>query len=176
MPRRFFRKFAFKRHHVSKQWFMTPFRHLLHDQRIWGIRRRTVIPAFTLGVFISWLPFPGHMLTAALVALALRINIPVAAAAVWISNPVTVFVMYPAAYQLGRIILNAPERPFSFEFSLDWLTHSFVTIWEPLLLGCVILGSASAVVGYVVLDILWRASITDYKTRKRNRRRDRQID
>ena len=39
MPRRFFRKFAFKRHHMSEQWFMSPFRHLLHDHRLWGIRR-----------------------------------------------------------------------------------------------------------------------------------------
>ena len=55
MPRRFFRKFAFKRHHVSEQWFMTPFRHLLHDHNLWGIRRRTVVPAFAIGLFIAFI-------------------------------------------------------------------------------------------------------------------------
>ncbi len=166
----------FKRDRVSSQWFMTPFRHLLHDHRLWAIRRRNVVPAFALGVFIAWLPFPGHMLAAALLALVLRINIPVAAAAVWVSNPVTMFVMFPAAYQLGRAILNSAELPFSFEFSIDWVTHTFVTIWQPMLLGCLILAAVSAVLSYLILDVFWRSSIADYKTTRRNRRRDPNID
>lgn len=170
MPRRFFRKFAFKRHHVSEQWFMTPFRHLLQDHRLWGIRRRTVVPAVALGLFVAFLPFPGHTLIAALLALALHVNIPVAAVATWVSNPVTIFVMYPAAYQLGRAILGIPAVDFSFELSIDWVTHTFVTIWQPMLLGCLLLGSALALLGYVVLDLIWRTSIADYKTRKRRNR------
>jgi len=176
MPRRFFRKFAFKRDRVSKQWFMTPFRHLLHDHRLWTIRRRTVVPAFVLGLFIAWLPFPGHMLAAALLALLLRINIPVAVAAVWVSNPLTVGPMFYFAYRLGRMILEVPEQAFSFEFSIDWVTHTFVTIWQPMLLGCVLLGTVSAMLGYIVLDLFWRSSIADYKTTKRNNRRDGRAD
>ncbi len=152
---------------------MTPFRHLLHDHRLWGIRRRTVVPAFALGLFIAFMPFPGHTLTGALLALAFRINIPVAALATWVSNPITMFVMYLGAYQLGSAILDTPEREFAFEMSIDWVTHTFVTIWQPMLLGCVILGAALALVGYIALDLLWRSSIADYKTRKRNNRRDR---
>jgi uncharacterized protein (DUF2062 family) len=175
MPRRFFRKFAFKRHHLSEQWFMSPFRHLLNDHRLWGIRRRNVVPAFAVGVFIAFMPFPGHTLAGALLALAFRINIPVAALATWISNPVTVFVMYPAAYQLGRTLLDAPDRKVSFALSWEWVTHTFVTIWQPMILGCLIMGTAAAVVGYVTLDWLWRSSIVNYKTRKRKDRKDRQI-
>ncbi len=174
MPRRFFRKFAFKRHHLSEQWFMTPFRHLLHDHRLWGIRRQTVVPAFAMGLFIAFMPFPGHTLTGALLALAFKINIPVAALATWVSNPLTIFVMYPAAYQLGRAVLDTPVRDISFALSLDWVTHTFITIWQPMLLGCVMMGTAAAVVGYVTLDFFWRSSILDYKTRKRNRRHNRQ--
>ena len=175
MPRRFFRKFAFKRHHVSDQWFMSPFRHLLHDHRLWGIRRRNVVPAFAIGLFIAFMPFPGHTLTGALLALAFRVNIPVAALATWVSNPVTMFIMYPAAYQLGRKLLDAPVREVSFAVSWEWVTHTFVTIWQPMLLGCFILGAAAAIVGYVSLDLLWRSSIVDYKTRKRKIRKDRQL-
>ncbi len=174
MPRRFFRKFAFKRHHVSDQWFMSPFRHLLHDHRLWGIRRRNVVPAFAIGLFIAFMPFPGHTLTGALLALAFRVNIPVAALSTWVSNPVTMFIMYPAAYQLGRKLLDAPIREVSFAMSWEWVTHTFVTIWQPMLLGCFILGAAAAIVGYVSLDLLWRSSIINYKTRKRKIREDRQ--
>lgn len=176
MPRRFFRKFAFKRHQLSNQWFMAPFRHLSHDQRIWGISRRAVVPAFALGLFVSWLPFPSHMLAAALTALAFRINIPVATAVVWVSNPLTMAPMYYFAYQVGLTVLGTPARDFSFEISLDWLTNTFVTIWQPLLLGCLILGAATAVIGYVVLDVVWRSSIANYKTAKRRNRSDRRRD
>ena len=178
MPRRVFKKFAFKRSHIAKQWFMSPFRHMLHDPRLWGIRRRWVVPAFAIGAFVAFMPFPGHTLMAALLALALRVNIPVAAVSTWISNPATMIVMYPAAYQLGRTLLDTPPREVAFEISWEWVTHTFVSIWQPMLLGCVLLGMAAAIVGYVTLDILWRLSLADYKNRKRDDRtsRDSQRD
>jgi hypothetical protein len=174
MPRRFFRKFAFKRQQLSELWFMTPFRHLLHDHRLWGIRRRTVVPAFAIGVFIAFLPTPGHTLKGALLALAFRVNIPVAALATWVSNPVTMGPMYYFAYRLGRYLLGTPLQEFQFEMSWDWVTHTFLTIWQPMLLGCFILGVLAAVTSYITLDLFWRSSIADYKTRKRNSRRDRE--
>jgi uncharacterized protein (DUF2062 family) len=172
MPRRIFKKFAFKRHDVAEQWFMTPFRHLLHDPRLWGVQRRRVVPAFALGLFIAFMPFPGHTLMAVLLALAMRINIPVAAVSTWVSNPATMGPMYYLAYKLGSLLLDSDEKPFGFEMSFDWVTHTFVTIWQPMLLGCVLLGAATAVTGYVTLNLLWRISVANYKARKRKRRRD----
>tara|TARA_R110002096_G_scaffold163266_4_gene330691 strand:- start:1533 stop:2060 length:528 start_codon:yes stop_codon:yes gene_type:complete len=174
MPRRFFRKFSFKRNSVSEQWFMSPFRHLLHDQRLWGIRRRTVVPAFSLGLFISFLPTPGHTLMGALAALGLRVNIPIAALSTWVSNPVTMGPMYYFAYRLGRRLLNTPLREFQFELSWEWVAHTFVTIWQPMLLGCVILGVITAALGFIALDLFWRLSIAEYKSRKQKIRRDQQ--
>jgi len=170
MPRRFFRKFAFKRHELSEKWFLAPFRHLLHDHRLWGIRRKTVVPAFSLGLFIAFLPFPGHVLMAVLVAVPLRINIPVAALSTFACNPLTVYPMYFFAYQLGALLLGVAEQPFQFEFSYDWVVNTFVTIWQPLLLGCFLLGIVAALVGHVGLDVLWRTSIGNYKERKRGGR------
>lgn len=170
MPRVFFRKFAFKRHWLSKQWFMAPFRRLLNDHRLWGIRRKTVVPAFSMGLFIAFLPFPGHILTAALAAVPLRINIPVATLSTFACNPLTVGPMYFFAYHLGALLLDVPEQPFAFAFSMRWITETFVNIWQPLLLGCVLLGVTAALIGYIVLDWLWRSSITDYKARKRGER------
>lgn len=149
---------------------MSPFRHLLHDHRLWGIRRKTVVPAFSLGLAISFAPFPGHMLQAALLALALRVNIPVAALATFASNPVTMGPMYYAAYRLGTALLALEPGPFSFELSWEWVQTVFVTIWLPLTLGCLMLGAIAAVIGYIVLDALWRYSIHDYKSRKRRER------
>lgn len=152
---------------------MTPFRHLLHDPRLWGVRRRWAVPAFALGLFIAWLPFPGHTVTAILLALLLRVNIPIAAVSTWISNPATMGPMYFLAYKLGHYLLGAEPGEFGFEMSFDWVAHTFVTIWQPMLLGCVLLGGATALVGYTVVDTLWRMSLKDYKMRKRAGRRDR---
>ncbi len=176
MPRRFFRKFAVKQEFLRRQWWLAPFASLLHDPNLWGIRRRTVVPAFALGLFVSYLPFPGHMLIAALLALMFRVNIPVAAAAVWTSNPITMGPMYFAAYELGQRLLGEEKKPFKFEMTFDWLINGFIAIWQPLILGCLILGLALAFLGYIFLDLAWRASISDYLTERRNRRRQRRTD
>ena len=171
MPRRFFRKFAIKRHELSQKWFMTPFRHMLHDHRLWGIRRKTVVPAFSLGLFIAFAPLPGHFLIAALGALVLRINIPVAALTTFVTNPVTVYPLFRFAYIVGAMLLGIEPGPFAFDLSFNWVTHTFASVWQPLLLGCALLGTISALTGYIALDVLWRYSLHDYKAKKRNNRR-----
>lgn len=176
MPRRFFRRFRVKRELFRGRWYFAPFDHLLHDPRLWSIRRRTVVPAVSLGLFVAFMPIPGHPLIAALGALALRINIAVAAVTTFVSNPLTVGPMFFFAYRLGRKLLDLEPRPFRFELSLDWLSGQFLTMWQPLLLGCVLLGSLAALVGYVVLDLLWRASISDYVAARRRRRQLRESE
>ena len=172
MPRRFFRKFALKRHEFGERWFLAPFRHLMHDHRLWGVRRKNVVPAVALGAFIAFIPFPGHPVWASFAALALRVNIPIAALTTFISNPLTMGPMYYFAYQLGALLLGVPEKPFAMEMSFDWVTHTFVNIWQPMLLGSVLLGLTAAIVGYVTLDVLWRMSLAKYKERKRRDRQD----
>jgi uncharacterized protein (DUF2062 family) len=90
----------------------------------------------------------------------------------FVSNPLTMYPMYYAAYRLGRGLLDTPPIAFDFQPTIDWLTEKFVTIWQPLMLGCLLLGLSCAVIGYVVLDLLWRASLRDYQLRKRSRRDD----
>ncbi len=159
-----------KRDVARTQWYLAPFDHLLHDPNLWGIRRRTVVPAFSLGIFVAMLPFPGHMVTAALLALALRINIPVAAVSTWVINPLIMGPLYYLAYELGNILLRRTPGPFEFELSFEWLIGGFVQVWQPLLLGCLLLGAILSLVGFVALDLLWRASIWDYLRRRRERR------
>ena len=170
MPRRFFRKFRLKRQQLGDSWFLAPFSHLLHDTRLWGIRRRTVVPALALGLFIAFMPFPGHMPMAALLALAFRINIPVAVVATFVSNPLTLYPMYFFAHEVGENLLDLQHQAIDFELSVTWVTHTLVQIWQPMMLGCLLLGTATAVIGYVVVDLLWRLSVHDYKTRKRGER------
>lgn len=170
MPRRFFRKFTIKRQSLAESRLFAPFHNLLHDPRLWGIRRRTVVPAFALGLFVAFQPFPGHPLYAALLALLLRLNIPIAIVTTFVSNPLTMGPMYYSTYRLGRWMLDEPLVPFEFELSLDWVSQKFVMIWQPMIAGSLLTGAAVALVAYIVVDFLWRSSVWDYKTRKRRER------
>ena len=176
MPRRFFRKFAFKRDHMHSQWYMAPFRHLLNDHRLWAIRRRNVVPAFALGIYIGFLPFPGHMIIAALLALTFRVHIPVAVISTLPINPLTMGPVYFMCYKFGLLLLGYPPQPFEFELSLAWLGNQFLIIWQPLLLGCILIGAVSSIVAFITLDMLWRASIADYLAKRRAKKRRAEID
>ena len=152
---------------------MTPFRHLLHDHKLWGIRRKTVVPAVAWGLFVAFLPIPGHVLVAVLGSLWIRCNIPVAALSTFVVNPVTIGPIYLFGYLVGTKLLGITPEPFAIELSMEWLTGTFVSVWQPLLLGCVLVGATVALIGYVMLDVFWRFSLADYKTRKRNDRNRR---
>ena len=171
MPKRFFRKLSLNRQHVHDQWYMRPFRHLLQDNRLFAIRRRTVVPAFAIGIFVGFMPWPGHIIMSALLAVAFRVNIPVAVVTSFFSNPLTMPPLYYSCYLVGNWVLGREELPFEFELSFKWITTQLNTIWEPLLLGCVLTGAFAALVGFVVLDIIWRRSIADYLARRRARRK-----
>ena len=131
-----------------------------------------MVPAVAVGLFVAFMPVLGHTAIAILVALWLRVNIPVAAVSTWVSNPATMFPMYYLEYRLGSALLGWELQPFDFEPTLDWLTHSLINIWQPMLLGSVLLGATAAITGYIMLDILWRASLANYKSRKKSGRKN----
>ena len=170
MPRRFFRKFAFKRHKVSQQWYLSPVRHLLHDPASWGIRRKTVVPGFSLGLFVAFIPIPAHTLLGILLALILRINIPATIIGTLLMNPLTIYPMFRLAYRVGSFLLGLQPQAFEPALSVEWLTHGFLNVWQPLLLGCFLCGALTSLIGYIGLDLLWRASIADYVEKRRRRR------
>lgn len=58
---------------------------------------------------------------------------------------------------------------FNFALSLDWLTTELAEVWQPFLLGCFLLGSASALVGYAAIRLYWRYLVVQ-RLQKRRRR------
>ena len=170
MPRRFFRKFGFKRHKISQKWYLSPVRHLLNNPAYWGIRRKTVVPGFSLGLFIAFTPVPAHTLLAVLMALVLRVNIPATIIGTLLMNPLTLVPMFLLAYHVGLFILGFEPQPFEPQLSLEWFTHGFINVWQPLLLGCILCGALASLLGFIGLDLLWRASLADYLAARRRRK------
>ena len=168
MPRRLFKPLSRQRHVWKERWFLRPARLLLENTAYWSLNRRNVTSAFALGLFLAFVPLPIHVILAAALALLLRLNIPAAVAGTLIVNPLTAVPLYIMAYWIGRLMLSEPPRPFHFEFSLHWLGTGLVPIWKPFLLGCLTMGTVTAIVGYVLLAGIWHISLVlKYHRRKR---------
>ncbi len=174
MPRRFFRQFTPKRGELKSRWYLRPFRGALADPGLVSVQRRRVVPAIGIGVFCAWIPLPLQFIAASLTAIGVRANVAVAALATLVTNPVTFGPMFYLAFRVGQTILGEPERPFSFEFSWRWFSAEFVNTWEPLLIGCFVLASASALLAVTVLEITWRVSVAATVRARRLKRRARE--
>lgn len=145
---------------------MRPFRLFLEKPDYWTLNRRNVTRAFALGLFLAFVPLPVHLVLAVILALVLRLNIPAAVAGTLLANPLTLVPMYVLAYLLGCQLLGIDARHFSFELSWDWLTTQLLPVWKPFLLGCLVMGAATAVTGYILLGGIWHLSLV-FKYHKR---------
>jgi uncharacterized protein (DUF2062 family) len=144
---------------------------LLHDPNLWHLNRRSASGAFAVGLFMAWVPVPFQMLLGAIGAIAFRVNLPLSAALVWVTNPLTMPPMFYFAYLVGTWVLGQPgAEHIAFELSYDWLANELVLIWRPFLLGCFILGTGSALGGYLTVRGLWRLHLVNhYRMRKLRR-------
>jgi len=168
MPRRVFKPLSRQRHRWKARWFMQPFRVLLDHPVYWTLNRHNVTRAFALGLFISFVPLPIQTLLSVLLALLLRLNIPAVLAGTLLTNPFTMVPLFLTAYWIGTQILGVPERPIAFEMSWQWLTTGLLPIWKPFLLGCLIMGALSALIGHVLLAGLWHITLLIKYHRRKN--------
>ena len=145
------------------------------DPDLWHLGRNSVAWAVSIGLFMAWVPVPFQMVLAAGAAILVRCNLPISVAMVWVSNPVTMAPLFLAAHQIGERILDRSPGDFRIELSLRWLFEELGKVWEPLLLGCFILGLASAILGQVMIRLIWRAHIM-VSWRDRRLRRQRRSD
>ncbi len=146
---------------------MRPFSSWLENPAYWSLNRRNITRSFALGLFLAFVPLPIHALLATAAALILRLNIPAAVIATFVTNPLTVVPMFVAAYWLGCHLLMLTPDPIQFEMTWHWFTTGLVPIWKPFLLGCLVMGVITATTGYVLLGGLWHLSlVVKYHQRK----------
>ena len=103
-------------------------------------------------------------------ALVLKVNIPATIIGTLLMNPLTLVPMFVLAYRVGVFLLGFEPQLFEPELSLEWLTHGFINVWQPLLLGCILCGALASLIGFIGLDLLWRASLADYLAARRRRK------
>ncbi len=139
----------------------------LQDPGIWHINRRSVSGAVALGLFCTFIPFPFQMILAALGAIVFRVNILISVPMVWITNPVTITPIFYFCYLVGSWLLNTPPNEFEFQLTFDWLRSEMGRFWQPLLLGCLVVASTTALAGFLFIRLIWRYHIIQHiKERK----------
>ena len=137
---------------------------------LWHVNRYSASMAFFIGLFVAFMPIPGQMVAAALLAVLVRCNLPLSVGLVWITNPVTLPAIFYLAYKVGAMIIDVPVENIEFELSFYWLTNSLVTIWKPFLLGCLICGLFFGSLGYFTISMMWRWRVASrWRERKRKR-------
>lgn len=156
MPRKLFRRYLPDPDKLRAHRLLRVFSRWLHHPSLWHINRRGVSVGLAIGLFWAFIPIPMQMLPSTAFALALRANVPAAIAGAWVTNPLTMAPAILLCYHVGAGILGVPTHELSVRLSWDWLTGELLRYWQPFLLGCVIIGTAAAALGYYAIQLLWR--------------------
>lgn len=170
MPRKFFRRLTPNRQRIVNQPFLRPVAQFLGDPNLWHLNRRSVSGGVALGLFLAFIPLPGQMLIAAVGAIAMRVNIALAVAMVWATNPITIPPLLWLAYQIGAMLTGAALAPPTGEMSVGYAMSQLPAIWLPLGVGLLTLSFVSALLGFAVIRVLWRINISIHKRRRRAQR------
>ena len=128
----------------------------IFEKNLWIINKHTLSRALAIGLFWGWMPMFFQMIPAAFCAIYLRANLPLSLAGVWISNPITMPPMMYLGYEFGNTVLGIDPLFDKFEPSLEWIGSVFSLIWEPLLIGTLIIGILSAIAGFMGVHLFWK--------------------
>jgi uncharacterized protein (DUF2062 family) len=176
MPKHFIKRITPNHETIRKHRHLQIFGKRLHDPNLWHINRRSSAGAFAVGLFMAFVPVPFQMVLAAGAAILFRVNLPLSAVLVWVTNPVTIPPIFFFAYLVGTWVLGTPSSVEGFEFTLAWFKHGMLEdIWEPLLLGSLICGVVSSLLGYAVIRGLWRLNAVRQWEKRRLRRRHSEL-
>jgi len=177
--RKLFSKFLPHHETVKSQRWLKPFGNRLHHPNLWHLHRRSVAGGVAIGLFCGLIPGPLQMISAALLAVLFRVNLPVAAFTTLYTNPFTILPLYAVAYELGAWFSGAhsgataehlafPEMHWSSwpKDLWDWLQM----LGKPLLIGLPLLAASLAITGYFAVRVAWRVAVVwKWHTRKRRR-------
>ena len=182
MPRKHFRKFLPSHESVKHNRYIGLFGPALQHHNLWHLHRRSVAGGVAVGLFCGLVPGPLQMLSAALLAVLLRVNLPVAMVATLYTNPLTIVPLYLLAYKLGRLVTghgaqSLPSAPLELTLSdfgqwipmlIDWIA----AMGRPFLIGLLLLASLLAATGYAAVLGAWRLYVA-LAWRRRRRERER---
>jgi uncharacterized protein (DUF2062 family) len=132
-----------------QRWYRLYYLRLLR----WRGKPEFIARGLALGIFSGCFPFFGlQIIIGVILATLLRGSKVAAATATWISNPLTYVPLFIFNYQVGKLILGI-EIKLDRQLDLDSFSSFMdlgVTFASTLLVGCLIVGLAVALVTYLI--------------------------
>lgn len=142
----------------------------LADPNLFHFNRYSVSRAVFVGLFIAWLPIPGQLPAAAVLAITARCNVPVAMLLTCLNNPFTFALFLLMTYRTGAWLMGDAAPELDFSLSWEFLRTALPRYWQPLALGSISLGLVSGAVGALLARAIWRFYVVD-RWRRRSRLR-----
>ncbi|MBI2296699.1 MAG: DUF2062 domain-containing protein [Betaproteobacteria bacterium] len=182
MPRKFFRKFLPSHDSIKQNRYVAWFGPRLQHHNLWHLHRRSVAGGVAAGLLAGLIPGsnPVQFTAGAILAIAFRVNLPIAMLVTLYSNPFTIVPLYFIAFKLGQLVLMQsdgalPPLAFGLEgkgltewlpAALDWLA----SVGKPLVVGLPLLALIFAAIGYFVVDWAWQLYVRCAWQQRRRRR------
>jgi uncharacterized protein len=152
---------------------------LLRRPWLWQLNRRGVALGAAIGVFFGVLVPLLQIALAAVFAIALRANLPVAAATTLVSNPLTYAPIWVAAYRTGAAVLEEKidsrqvdalaQQMSELDLSTTRWRERLQRIGKPLAVGLAIFAVVGAAFSWAAVHLAWIAVIV-LRRRRRVRR------
>jgi hypothetical protein len=155
------------RHELAASRWLKPVSAQILDPQLWRLNHEAVARGVAIGIFWAFAIPLAQFVAATAHAVWWRANIPVAASTTLITNPFTIGFWWYLAYRVGSLLLGkAPLEPMAEGASrLAWLAG----LGGPALLGMGLFAVGGAVIGYLLVKIIWRVytwSKRRYRLRK----------
>lgn len=160
---------------------------LLRRPALWHLSRRRVAMGAAIGVFCGFLLPLAQIAGAAVLAVFLRANLPVAAVATLVTNPVTFAPVFVLAYRTGAALLGEEVEPAAAQALEDaaeaaaqaptapsepadvgWIARARA-IGKPLFLGLAVFAVAGGAAAWLLVNLGWALAVR-LKRRRRTLR------
>ena len=158
------RKFLPSLETIRANRWLAVFGEKLHHPRLWHLNRHSAAGGVAVGLFCGLIPGPFQILGAAILAVVLRVNFPLALLTTFYTNPLTIVPLYLVAYELGMLVMGNGGGfivPPDFSFSdmsgsvkalLEWMGG----LGKPLFIGLLMLATTLSTIGYLAMRGAWR--------------------
>lgn len=154
------------RESLEQSRILRPVAHRVLAPELWRFTRRSVPRGVALGLLVGiFLLIPGLQIAgAALLALPVRANVPIAAAMTFLSNPATTPFILVAAYYVGSNMLGRSGNVSQVMALVDgnasigrWVAWIFSETAPVIILGLFVVSVVTAAIGYLLSTWLWRS-------------------
>jgi uncharacterized protein (DUF2062 family) len=161
--KRWFRLWRFHQRSVRRSLRDTYLHRLLGKRllarHLWALDRTSLAGGLSLGLFVAFTPtIPSQTILCGLGAILFGVNLPVALAACWVTNPLTAVPIYLTARRLGQWLFEgAPLLMAILDlFGIEGRGRRFIEQSIYLWTGSLLFSLAAAAAGYATVRLLAR--------------------